>query len=173
MFIVKVGKGFNVTEFQFPKISRKNVLSRLRNRTKLIQDPTDQALYGATQASMPMKQADDTIPQQVSTPTSIPNAQLESNFQSKGFHKSDEPSLSPVRQITSDAMPSVPQPLGDGAGQKTLNLFWSDRQLEKIVGELAKDKNRNDEITQAIHAIQIARYLMKAYGDRLRASPNT
>lgn len=61
-----------------------------------------------------------------------------------------------------------PVGLKDYGATKMFNMFWIDQRLDEVLSELAKDKNKNVEIIQAVQLIEIARSLMKYYSDRLR-----
>lgn len=74
--------------------------------------------------------------------------------------------LNSIRQVV-DLNSSVGSPL-QSSGVKMLNLFWVNQRLDAVIGELAKNKNRDVEITQASQLIDIARSLLKSYSDKLR-----
>lgn len=76
-----------------------------------------------------------------------------------------------ANQIDREARLATIKPVGlkdYSNGTKMFNMFWIDQRLDEVLSELAKDKNRNVEIIQAVQLIEIARTLMKNYSDRLR-----
>lgn len=66
---------------------------------------------------------------------------------------------------------------GDGAGQssaekshatKMLDLFQVNIALEEALNMLAADKRRNDDISEAISYIELAKKKLKDFSDKLR-----